>query len=67
MSILVLLPNIVVDRSGSEDTTSPFKLHVIWIGSSPIETTHTSCAKEFSFTGLTPKVKGTITGGTKKE
>ena len=32
----------VVDKLGSEETTSPSKLQVILIGSSPVDTTQTS-------------------------
>ena len=65
--MLVLVPSIVVDIWGSEDITSPFRLQLIVIGSSPFITTQISCAKFPWSTVLTPKENGTICGGSEIE
>lgn len=63
--MLVLVPIIVVVRDGSEETTSPFRLHVIFSGSSPLLMEHVTWAYSPSLTTLLPKLKGTISGGSK--
>ena len=63
--MLVLVPSIVVVKSVSDDITSPFKLQVIEMGSSPFITTQTSCAKLPWLTVSTPNENGTISGGSK--
>ena len=61
-SMLTCVPSIVVVRVGSEFMMSPFKLHVIDKGLSPFLTTQVSCANSPWFIGLSPKLKGTISG-----
>ena len=61
--MLVWVPNIVVVRTGSELMMSPFKLHVIDKGLSPLLIAHISCADSPWLTGWSPKEKGTICGG----
>ena len=60
--MLVWIPSIVVVKVGSEFIMSPFKLHVIDKGLSPLEITHVSCAKSPWFTTSLPNENGTITG-----
>lgn len=67
VSMLVLLPSIVVDKSGEEEMISPFKLQVIDKGSSPFRIIQTSWANSPSLTVSAPKEKGTISGGTASE
>ena len=64
--MLVLVPSMVVESLGSEEIMSPFRFHLIVIGSSPEDTTQINCANLPSSTGSTPKEKGTICGGSKK-
>ena len=52
---------------GSEETTSPFRNHVIVKGSSPRLTRQVSWAISPSFTVPSPNENGTISGGTGKE
>ena len=63
--MLVLVPNMLVDKEGLELTTSPFRLQEIVIGSSPCDTTHISCANVPESTTGDPKENGTILGGSK--
>ena len=44
-NMLACVPSMVVDRVGSELMISPFKLHVIVSGLSPLVITQVSCAK----------------------
>ena len=60
--MLACVPNIVVVRVGPEFMMSPFKLHVIDKGLSPFLTTQLNCANSPWFIGLSPKLKGTISG-----
>ena len=64
--MLVLLPSVVVDKSGSDEIMSPFKLQVIDKGSSPLRITQISCAKSPWLTVSTPNENGTISGGSEK-
>ena len=67
VSMLVLRPNIVVDKSGSDAIMSPFKLQVIVKGSSPVRIIQTSWANSPALTVSAPKENGTISGGTESE
>ena len=53
---------MVVERTGSEDTVSPFRLQVMDRGMSPLDTTHISWANSPWLTTSFPKEKGTISG-----
>ena len=65
VSILVRWPSMVVVMSGPEFNSWPFRLHVMEMGMSPLDTTHINWAKSpESITGL-PNVNGTILGGAK--
>ena len=53
---------MVVVIVGSDDIRSPFRLHVIVMGMSPLLMTHVSCAN-FPWSIVSyPKEKGTISG-----
>ena len=53
---------MVVERTGSEDTMSPFRLQVMDRGWSPRDTTQSSCANSPWFTTALPKENGTMSG-----
>ena len=59
----VLLPIMLVDRSASFDTTSPFRFHDMDNGSSPDTTEHMSWANCPWLTMEEEKAKGAMTGG----
>ena len=61
--IEVLVPIIVVVNDGSEEITSPFRLQVIFKGSSPLLTEQVTWAKSPSSTLVFPNENGTISGG----
>ena len=61
--MLVLVPIIVVVNVGSDEMTSPFKLHVIFSGSSPLLMEQVTCTNSPSLTTSRPKLNGTIFGG----
>ncbi len=67
MRILVLWPTIVVVISGSEDTSSPFKLHVILSGLSPDLILHVTCTNSPSLAVSSPNENGVIVGGTERK
>ena len=52
---------------GPEFTSWPFRLQVIWMGMSPLDTTQVNCANFPESTTVVPKEKGTISGGSKKQ
>ena len=65
MSMLVRVPTMVVVMLGPELSSWPFRLHVMWIGMSPLETTQVSWAKSPESMTLLPKENGTMLGGSK--
>ncbi len=63
---LAVPPSWAVDRAGSALTSRPAADHVIVIGGSPRTTEQMICARSPSLrTGL-PKLKGTISGGSRQ-
>ena len=61
-NMLACLPSMVVVIVGSDDIRSPFRLHVIVMGMSPLLMTHVSCAN-FPWSIVSyPNEKGTISG-----
>ena len=65
INMLVLVPTIVVVMLGPEFSSWPFRLQVMVMGMSPLETTQVNCANSpESITGF-PNVNGMICGGSK--
>ena len=61
--MLVRVPIMEVVIEGSDEMTSPFRLHETVMGSSPRFTLQVTWIKSPSFETSVPKVKGTMTGG----
>jgi hypothetical protein len=64
--MLAWLPSIVVVRAGSEEITSPLRLHVSDTGLSPFFTKQVIIAVSPSLTASSPNVNGTISGASVK-
>ncbi len=64
LSMLALGPIWAVVSPGSEETTSPLRDQLIWMGGSPFCTMQETCAYSPSSSTSEPKEKGMMAGGT---